>query len=344
MPSSRSPSRPTIIDVARDAGVSKTSVSRYFGTERTLLSESMRSRIEASIARLEFRPDRIASSLRGRKTGLIGMLVADLRNPYTVAMVHGAELACRERGYALVVFNTDNDDALERRHLDILKGYSIEGLIINTRGQNLAPLQQSLASGLPMVLVDRHMPGLECDMVGLDNAQAVALALSHLSEQGFQHVMLVTEPVAGISSREERVAAFDVEAGRLCLGHQVLEIELGDNAERLDCAVGAWLERGEHPRALLSANGVVTLALCQALSRLGAQSFERAGLIGIDELEWCSLVGPGISTIAQPVEAIGAQAVERLWTRIEGATDAPCQVVLEGELTPRGSTMAAVRP
>ncbi|RKR02651.1 LacI family transcriptional regulator [Kushneria sinocarnis] len=336
--------RPTIHDVARDAGISKTSVSRYFGAERALLSESMRTRIEASIERLGFRPDRIASSLRGRRTGLIGMLVADMRNPYTVAMVHGAELACRENRYSLVVCNTDSDDALEQRHLEVLQGYSIEGLIVHTPGHNAAALSEMLKAGLPMVQVDRRLETLECDMVGLDNEQAMSLAVGHLAEQGYHDILMISEPTAAISSRETRLAAFQHEVTRHALTgrvHQQAFTPEPDTTELDRCLASFLADAGHHRRAILCANGVVTLAVCQALYRHCADPFAHTGLMGIDELDWCALVGPGITTIAQPVGEIGRLAFERLLNHIEGGARDARDYTFPATLYQRGSTPGA---
>ncbi|WP_456267694.1 substrate-binding domain-containing protein [Kushneria sp. AK178] len=331
--------RPTIHDVARDAGVSKTSVSRYFGCERALLSDAMIERIETAIERLGFAPDRIASSLRGRRTGLIGMVVADMRNPYTVDMLHGAEQACRDHGYSLLVCNTDNDDRLERRHLDVLHGYSVEGLVINTPGGNVAPLTARQEEGLPMVLVDRHIDGLDCDMVGLDNEQAVTLGVSHLVEQGYQRLLMITEPVAGVSSRESRARVFRRRAHEAGLPATVHEAA-GDALEPPGLAVtlDQWLKADDTPGALLCANAVVTLKVCHALSALLAAPFERLGLLGIDEPAWSALVGPGITTVAQPVGDIGYSAIETLIDRIGNTTSAPQTTLFPAHLYSRGST------
>ncbi|REC96618.1 LacI family DNA-binding transcriptional regulator [Kushneria indalinina] len=331
--------RPTIHDVARDAGVSKTSVSRYYGRERDLLSDTMIERIEAAIERLGFAPDRIASSLRGRRTGLIGVVVADMRNPYTVDMLHGAEQACRKHGYSLLVCNTGNDDQLERQHLEILHGYSVEGLLINTRGRNAATLAARQDNGLPMVLVDRHIDGLACDMVGLDNDQAVGLSVSHLVDQGYQRLLMITEPVAGISSREARIQAFQHQAqaaGVLAEVHEGLEETL--DAAWLAATLEQWLKTSEAPGAIVCANGVITLAVCHALFALLKSPFDQVGLLGIDELAWCALVGPGITTVAQPVGDIGYSAIEALVHRISHTASEPQSLLFPAHLTPRGST------
>ncbi|ANF58586.1 LacI family DNA-binding transcriptional regulator [Halotalea alkalilenta] len=336
--------RITIHEVAEDAGVSKTSVSRYLGEERKLLSETLQIRIEASIARLGFRPDRIASSLRGRRTRLIGMVVADITNPYTVMMMHGVETACRRLGYTLVVCNTDRDAELERNHLEVLRAYSVEGLVINTLGQERETLHQLVEEGLPIVLVDRRVEGLDVLTVGLDNRQAIRLGLDHLVECGFKEVLYITEPLAGISSRRERVEAFETQirarSGQLTGALLTLDGDHQDQAliSRLD----RMLHEATAPAAVFCANAPVTLRVCQALDRLGA--LKDVGLIAIDEQDWSALVAGGITTLAQPTDAIGEAAMTAL---VHGGHDGDGELshrVFPATLKPRGSTTARAKP
>lgn len=119
-------SRVTMLDVAKHAGVSKASVSRFIGDDRALLSDAIALRIEQAISELGYRPNQMARGLKRGRTRLIGMLVADIRNPYSIAVMHGVETACRAHGYSLVC-NTDRDDEQERQHLALLRSYNIEG-------------------------------------------------------------------------------------------------------------------------------------------------------------------------------------------------------------------------
>lgn len=256
-------SRVTMLDVAERAGVSKASVSRFIGEDRALLSDAIALRIEQAISELGYRPNQMARGLKRGRTRLIGMLVADIRNPYSIAVMHGVETACRQHGYSLVVCNTDRDDEQERQHLAALRSYNIEGLIVNTLGHHLDQLLE-LQREMPLVLVDRKVEPLHSDLVGLDNPAAVRIAVEHLQQQGYRDLLLVSEKADGTSSRLERQASFTAEiAARPALTGAVLELD-----DRLENRLHTFLAK-PGPKALFCANGVAALACTHALKALG---------------------------------------------------------------------------
>lgn len=326
--------RVTMNDVADLAGVSKASVSRFIGDDRQLLSAAIAKRIEHAIDALGYRPNQMARGLKRGRTRLIGMLVADIRNPYSIAVMHGVETACRKHGYSLVVCNTDRDDEQERLHLAALRSYNIEGLIVNTLGHHLDELRE-LHSELPMVLVDRKVDELHSDLVGLDNVAAVRQALDHLHDAGYRDVLMITEPQDGTSSRIERVHAFNTQiAQRSDLRGQVCE-----TGESLRDELRCFLTQdGPGPKALFTANGVATLTATRQLHDLGCQLFNDIGLIALDELDWYPLVGGGITSLAQPTHDMGITAFECLLNRLRGDQEPVRVYDFPAQLIARGST------
>ncbi|WP_104203231.1 LacI family DNA-binding transcriptional regulator [Billgrantia saliphila] len=331
----------TLLEVAREANASKTSVSRYFGGERERLSPSLQRRIAQAARRLDYRPNQMARGLKGGRSRLIGMLVADIRNPYSVAVMHGVEQACRERGYSLLVGNTGNDPAQERTHLALLASYRVEGLVINAAGSPGRELQSLADQGLPLVLLDRWLEEVEADVVGLDNALAVDMAIDHLRRQGYRSLLFLSEPPGQASPRQQRWQRFEQRlAGEPNLHGERRDLSPGepDAAREILQDFLAWAERP----AVLCANGNVTLAATRALQALGARLGE-VGLLGIDELDWCELVPPGITTLAQPTEAIGRAAVQQLLARLDDGTppQPPRRTLYPARLNARGSTRLA---
>ncbi|WP_085687088.1 MULTISPECIES: LacI family DNA-binding transcriptional regulator [unclassified Pseudomonas] len=327
-------SRVTMLDVAEHAGVSKASVSRFIGDDRALLSDAIAQRIEQAIAELGYRPNQMARGLKRGRTRLIGMLVADIRNPYSIAVMHGVETACRRHGYSLVVCNTDRDDEQERQHLALLRSYNIEGLIVNTLGHHRDELDE-LKREMPLVLVDRKVEKLDSDMVGLDNPQAIEMALEHLQQRGYRDVLLVTEPYDGTSSRIERVSGFQQQIGqREDMRGAVLE-----TGPSLANDLQTFLNTPDSgPKALFCANGVAALACTLVLREIGCRLFEDVGLIALDDLDWYPLVGSGITALAQPTEEIGARAFECLLKRLRGDIEAARTLDFAPMLIERGST------
>lgn len=325
-------SRVTMLDVAERAGVSKASVSRFIGDDRALLSDAIALRIEQAIEHLGYRPNQMARGLKRGRTRLIGMLVADIRNPYSIAVMHGVETACRQHGYSLVVCNTDRDDEQERQHLAALRSYNIEGLIVNTLGHHLDQLLE-LQREMPLVLVDRKVDPLHSDLVGLDNPAAVRMAVEHLQQQGYRDVLMVSETTDGTSSRLERQASFKAEiAKRPGLSGAVLELD-----EALENHLHTFLAK-PGAKALFCGNGVAALACTHALKNLGCDLFSEVGLIALDDLDWYPLVGSGITALAQPTQAIGATAFDCLLKRLRGDTEPTRTLDFLPELIVRGST------
>ncbi len=308
-------SRVTMLDVAQRAGVSKASVSRFIGDDRALLSDAIALRIEHAIAELGYRPNQMARGLKRGRTRLIGMLVADIRNPYSIAVMHGVETACRQHGYSLVVCNTDRDDEQERQHLAALRSYNIEGLIVNTLGHHLEQLLE-LQREMPLVLVDRKVAPLRSDLVGLDNPAAVRMALEHLEQQGYREV------VAG--QRGHRWHQFAAGApgqfhGRDCPPPGV--DRRGAGTGRRAGKAPARLSGQARRQGRCSAPTASPRWPAPVRSRRwSCNLFADVGLIALDDLDWYPLVGTGITALAQPTEAIGASAFDCLLKRLRGDT------------------------
>ncbi|ALR78563.1 LacI family DNA-binding transcriptional regulator [[Enterobacter] lignolyticus] len=331
--------RATISDVAKAAKAGKTSISRYLNGEKHLLSDAMLARIEKAIAELDYRPSLMAQGLKHGRTRLIGLIIADITNPYSVDVLSGIEAACREQGFTPLVCNTNNEVDQEQHYLDLLRSYQVEGIVVNAVGMHEEGLNRLQQSALPMVLIDRKIPDFACDVVGLDNAQAATTATEHLVEQGFEALLFLSEPLGTVNTRRERLQAFRATLARHPgVMAENAEVPLNDCA-RIDSALREFHTRHRGMRkAVISANGALTLQVARALKRLGLHWGSDIGLLGFDELEWAELAGVGITTLKQPTWQIGHTAVEQVVRRIEGNREPFCEQVFSGELIVRGST------
>lgn len=330
--------QPTIDDVARHGGVSKATVSRYLNPGAKQLSPEIAARVQAAVSELGYRPSPIAQGLKRGRSRLVGLVVADVTNPYSVAVLQGAEKACRDAGYMLMLINIGNDQGREREAMRALVSYRVEGFLLHTLRRDGDALDDAAVLGRPVVLIDRRPGDAQGDLVGLDNAGAVQLCIDHLGTQGYSRFLFVTEPLLGVSSRTEREAAFRSAAGARGRTFECA----ADAATELDHAIEAL--RARHPQeacAVVSANAVVTLRVAAAAARLELRLGRDLGLVGFDDTEWAPLIGPGITTISQPTDDIGRCAARCLVERIDGLRMPARQILLPGTLVVRGSSLQA---
>jgi LacI family kdg operon repressor len=330
--------RATIRDVASAAKTGKTSVSRYLNGEQHLLSDSLKERIGRAISLLDYQPSQMARSLKSGQTRLIGLILADITNPYSVDVMRGVEAACRQEGLTLLVCNTNNELDQEKHYLQLLSSYRVDGIVVNAVGMREAAISTLQQANLPMVLIDRKVANFACDVIGLNNVEATQMMTDHLVQQGFEALLFVSEP-ATINTRFDRLRTFlqRMQQSPQLTGEQG-EIEL-NNAEGLDNLLRDFAARhpGKH-KAVMCVNGTLTLQVARAMRRLGIVWGPDMGLSGFDELVWAELAGVGITTLKQPTYDMGVAALRQLVTRIQGNTEPVKDLEFSGELIARGST------
>lgn len=331
------PARVTIADVAREAGVSKATVSRFLNHRETLLTRDIATRVESAIEALGYSPSPMAQALKRGQSRLIGLVVADVTNPFSVAVLRGAEQACQEAGYLVMLFNLGNARQRESQAIAALANYQVDGFILNTLGREPAAALDAARRGKPVVLVDRRHHEMRADFVSLDNASAMDLAVRHLMDNGWRDLLFVSEPAGGVSSRLERAESFRAlvaRRGDLLRGRT---LELGE--EPLERALERLREEAQgRPVGVISSNAVVTLRVAEAMAALGWQFGRELGFVGFDETEWAALVGPGLTTIAQPTDQLGRLAANCLLERVQGQQPPHRTILVPGQLVVRGSS------
>ncbi|MFV9832682.1 pectin utilization transcriptional regulator KdgR [Bacillus stercoris] len=329
----------TIKDVAEYAGVSKSTVSRYINGKIDAISPEKVKNIKKAIAELNYRPSKMAQGLKIKKSKLIGFVVADITNPFSVAAFRGVEEVCDQYGYSIMVCNTDNSPEKEREMLLKLEAHSVEGLILNATGENKDVLRAFAEQHIPTILIDRKLPDLKLDTVTTDNRWITKEILQKIYSKGYTDVALFTEPISSISPRAERAAVYqEMAAVRNVNGLvKMYEIDVKDK-EQLKAALRSFhKEMPEQKKAILALNGLIMLKIISCMEELGLRIPQDIGIAGFDDTEWYKLIGPGITTIAQPSHDMGRTAMERVLKRIEGDKGAPQTIELEAKVIMRKS-------
>lgn len=201
--------KPSIADVAAAVGVSKTTVSRYLHGEYDYMSLQTKERIRAVIEELGYRPNRVAQILKATRSNIIGVVIADISNPFSSQLLKGIQTECREQGIQLLISDADNSPEVERAAMESLMDSQVDGLIVNTAGDNDDFLIDfaTTPGNPPIATLDRVLLPLVCDGVATDNVGGVRLMMDHLVSQGFDYVAFVVRPPSGVTSRLTRIHA-----------------------------------------------------------------------------------------------------------------------------------------
>lgn len=310
----------TLADVAKRAGVSKTTVSRYLNGHFHQMSPETRERVREAIEALDYRPNLMAASIKTKRTRTIGVLVSNITNPFFSELVQAIEETAAEAGYSVVLASTGDDPEKEKQYVSILRERQVDGLIATTSGGNAELYRQLHESGFPIVLVDRLIPSLPLDAVLLNNEKGVRDVLQYLYRLGHRHMVAVTGRPAELTPRLERVQAFEafVAEQRLPVSAEHVIVEAPNEAGGYRAAL-RLLAMATRPTAVLSTLNVMSLGLLQCFNDKGVRIPRDLSLITFDDVPWCKVVQPALTVVDQPVGDFGVHAVSLLLQRLEEA-------------------------
>ncbi|MFE7032966.1 LacI family DNA-binding transcriptional regulator [Streptomyces sp. NPDC057621] len=308
----------TIKDVAARAGVALGTASRVLsGSSQT--SADSRSRVLAAAAELGYIANGPARSLRRARTDVLGLLVSDIRNPFFSELAHAAEQEARHHGYTVLLANANEDAEQADAYLQTFAGQRIDGLLFSPQSTVSPQLAATLASGLPLVFLNRRIEGVDAPLYGTDNAQGVEQVLAWLRSRGHRDVAFVGGPDT-ISTGAERRAAY--LAGRQTHGINTDErlLDAGDFlAGGAAEAMSRILDHDVPFTAVFGANGLTTLGVVRALrERLGAERAARIEIVSFDDLDWFEFASPPISAVRNDASSIGRLGVRGLVDLIAG--------------------------
>lgn len=306
----------TIQDVAQLAGVSKATVSHVINDTRPVTPATRQAVLDA-IAQLNYRPSAIARSLNTNVTHTIGILIADITNPYFSGLIRGVERQLSLQGYNLIVCNTDEDPAREARYLDLLLARRVDGLIIAPSGVAQPLFQQFSAYNTPLVFVDRHLDKAYGPVIEIDNFAAGYEATKHLIQWGHHRVAILSRSPT-LSTAERRISGY--RQALQDYGLDVDETLIQITGITLDAAVAdalRLLDRPERPTAVVTTNHIMTLALLRALRERDLTCPADISLVGFDDHPWTSLFTPPLTMIRMSISNLSNATVETLLRAIE---------------------------
>jgi LacI family transcriptional regulator len=343
---------PTIPDVARRAGVSTATAARALGGYGAV-SESARDAVLAAAEELGYQRNELARAMITGRTNTIGLVIADIENPFFARAARGVSDAARAAGFEVILTNTDEDAAVERSNLQLLLAKRVDGLLIaptSADGTHLAGVAQG---GCPVVLFDRRVEGLTLDTVLVDNVAAARDVVERLLAAGHRRIAMVTggsrpdertQDRLSVSTGDDRVDGY--LAALTAAGTDEPRTYLRTAAQNPDIAFGLTTELlglPSPPTAVFASDSRVALGVLKAIRAAGLDVPRDISMVGFDDADWTSVVNPAISVVAQPTYELGRRAAELLLARIAGDEQPPGVHMMTTTFLARGS-VAGPRP
>ncbi len=355
------PGRPTIEDVAAAAGVSRATAARALGGYGRV-SDETRSVVRKHANALGYQANRLAQGMVTGRTLTLGFVSADMADAFFGQTMRGFTDIARAQGYDVIITNSEEDPRLERRAVETMLQRRVDGLLLApTELDKVRHLEAVLASGLPIVQIDRSVRGLAADAVLIDNVGAARDAVNHLIERGHEWIGLLTaglaegDPIAQLDAVATdpvhaqtplsravgylsalRSAGLPVETRLIASASSAARY-----ADRAEAAVAGLLTQPDPPTAILAVDGMLTLCAFEAVQDSGLRFPDECTVLGFDDLDWTRIVRPRVTVVAQPAYDIGATAARRLLARLAGDNSPPQTLLLETSLVVRESTTSA---
>lgn len=325
--------RPTIVDVAHAAGVSIKTVSRVVNDVPTVRPDLV-DRVQAAITELGYRRNDAAARLRsGVTTGVIGLLIEDLANPFYSTVASAVAEVARRRDTILIVASSEEDPAREHELLLDLCDRRVDGLVVVPAGPDHSFLRAEIEKGTPAVFLDRPPGGLLADTVLLDNAGGARAAIERLLEQGHERIGIIADSLA-IHTVRERIAGAQAALADAGLSYDDALVREDIHDPRMAAqAVGEMLDRPSPPTAFFCVHNRITVGALDELWRRDSD----AALVGFDDFELSHLMPRPVTVIAHDPRELGRKAAELLFRRVDGDRSWPTTTVLPTRLIDRGT-------
>lgn len=340
----------TILDVARLASVSPTTVSNVLNGRLDRMGQDTVERIHQAIEQLGYTPSRVARQLKTGHAPIIGLIVPSVANPFWGAFARAAEEATLAHGYHVLLGNSERDQQRERLYAEEMWAQGIRGIIFGTSPLSLGHLSGLIERGLRVVAFDRHSQSnddLVIDSVGIDNVLAERMATAHLLALGHRRIGFLSGPIRTVSRMDRlegyrsALAGAGIEFDPQLIWEGAFSSTFGDieGAKLGRRGAQELLSRENRPTALITINDMYALGAYAGARDLGLHVPDACSIVGFDDIMLAEIAEPSLTTIRQPLEDMLRVAVERLIERLNKPdSSGVTQLSFVPELIVRGST------
>jgi LacI family transcriptional regulator len=336
----------TIFDVAKMAGVSKSTVSRVLN-ESDLVKPAVKAAVMEAIKKLKYSPSYFAQGIRTGKTKTIAMLVPDYSNVFYSELFRGVESVALNSGYMTLICNTDRQEKEEYKYINKLISRKIDGIIYNTYNLSRKNINflKDLSPRIPIVFMDNvFKKGEDLSYVVTEGCDSTCEAVTYFYRQNRRRIGYI-KMLPKISVLENRFKGYlkglkrcGLPVDRALIYQPDAEAMLGTDHMGIGSMAGAYFASlSNPPDAIVAGFDILAIGCMRELKKLGVKIPGDMAIIGFDNISLCELVEPTLSTIGQPIVKLGAAAAQILIDKLNGK-ESPDKIIFPGELILRQST------
>lgn len=317
----------TISDVAREANVSKATVSRVLNHAPNV-SEDLRLRVVDTIKRLDYQPNRAARLLKKNLQDVIGYLIPDITDSIFGDVIRGAEDLAYANKIGILAYSTSDDLERQQMYLDYLQAEQVAGIVlVPAPGTNPQTLSDMQVNGISIVLLDRKIKGFDGDCVASDSFQGAYSGTQHLIDLGYKRIATISGS-QNVSTGIARLAGYRVALtdSDLPINHEWIVTGSFDVNGGYD-ALRSLMELEQRPEAVFVANDAMMVGVLHALQDLNISVPDDLAIVAFDELRLASVLNPPLTTIEQSTHDLGQESFRLLLERINQPNDRASRLV-----------------
>jgi LacI family transcriptional regulator len=333
---------PTLTDVAKASGVHSSTVSRVMNPEtRKMVSADVAKRILNEARKLGYRPNRAASTLRTRRSSIIGVILPDISNAVFPPILLGIEEGLRKHNYLAIVANVVADDDQQRFVINRLLGQQVDGLIFATARRKDPLIEECVKQGVPVIAVNRSEDSGVISCVVNDEFLGMRLAVEHLASLGHERIAHIAGPEQLSTGYLRRVGFLDaIRTNNLNVSECPVIQSTGYTREAGRTAFEQLLEHAPGTTAVVSGNDLVALGCYDALAAAGLECPGYISVVGHNDMPLMDMVHPPLTTVRIRHHDMGLEAARLVMQSINGEVSSVMDITLKPELIVRRSTAA----
>jgi LacI family transcriptional regulator len=333
----------SITDLARELNISATAVSFILNgkAKEKRISEELVKKVELYVEKTGYKPNSLARSLRTGKTNIIGLMVENISNPFFSNIARLIEERAYKSGYKIIYCSTDNSTSKTKDLIQMYRERHVDGYIITPPEGIETEINSLIASGSPVVLFDRLLPGVEGDFVVINNEQSAYNATKHLISHGYRNIAFIT--LNSLQSQmQDRLSGYQKALNEKKLPLHVKELAYGAESSDLTRHILAFLKRLPKLDAVLFGTNYIGVSGLKAINALGRRIPDDLAVISFDDHDVFELNTPTITAIAQPIEEMAERLITLLLAKLNvKSNDPPVKtVVLPTRMLVRNSSGA----